>query len=82
VLRIFLTLKNPSPWPSANPQTLGPVASTLTTTPLRRLFKDLYFVISFAHLTDLFEIPKWLNISLQGTDMTNMEAEKMPNPFS
>jgi hypothetical protein len=37
VLRIFIALKNPSPWPGSNPQTLGPVASTLTTTPGRRL---------------------------------------------
>jgi hypothetical protein len=37
VLWIFITLKNPSPWPCLNPQTLGPVASTLTTTPLRWL---------------------------------------------
>jgi hypothetical protein len=34
VLRIFITLKNPSPWLRSNPQPLGPVASTLTTTPL------------------------------------------------
>jgi hypothetical protein len=33
VLRIFIALKNPSPWPGSNPQTLGPVTSTLTTTP-------------------------------------------------
>jgi hypothetical protein len=32
VLRIIIALKNPS-----NPQPLGPVASTLTTTPPRRL---------------------------------------------
>jgi hypothetical protein len=28
--RIFISLKNPSPWPGSNLQTLGPVASTLT----------------------------------------------------
>jgi hypothetical protein len=33
VLRIFITLKNPLPWPGSNPQPLGPVASTLTTAP-------------------------------------------------
>jgi hypothetical protein len=33
----FITLKNSSTWPSSNPQTLGPVASTLATTPPRRL---------------------------------------------
>jgi hypothetical protein len=37
VLRIFVALKNPSPWSCSNPQPLGPVASTLTTTPPRRL---------------------------------------------
>jgi hypothetical protein len=36
VLRIFIVLKIPSPWPGSNPQTLGPVASTLTTRPPRR----------------------------------------------
>jgi hypothetical protein len=30
-------LKNPSPRPGLNPRPLGPVASTLTTTPPRRL---------------------------------------------
>jgi hypothetical protein len=37
VLRIFIALKNPSPRPGLNPRLLGPVASTLTTTPPRRL---------------------------------------------
>jgi hypothetical protein len=36
VLRIFIALKNPSPWLGSNLQHLGPVASTLTTTPPRR----------------------------------------------
>jgi hypothetical protein len=36
VLRIFISLKNPSPWPGSNPQPLSPVASTLTTTRPRR----------------------------------------------
>jgi hypothetical protein len=36
VLLIFIALKNPSIWQSSNPQTLGPVASILTTTPPRR----------------------------------------------
>jgi hypothetical protein len=31
------SLKNPSLWPGSNPQSLGPVASTLTSTPPRRL---------------------------------------------
>jgi hypothetical protein len=37
VLRIFIALKNPSPMSGSNPRPLGPVASTLTTTPPRRL---------------------------------------------
>jgi hypothetical protein len=37
VLRIFISLKNPSPWPGSNLQPLGPVESTLTTTPPRRV---------------------------------------------
>jgi hypothetical protein len=36
VLWIFITVKNPSPPPGLNPWPLGPVASTLTTTPPRR----------------------------------------------
>jgi hypothetical protein len=41
VLRIFIALKNPSPRPGLNPRPLGPVASTLTTIPSRRLRHDL-----------------------------------------
>jgi hypothetical protein len=33
VLRIFIALKNPSPMAGLNPRLLGPVLSTLTTTP-------------------------------------------------
>jgi hypothetical protein len=36
VLRIFIALKGPSPRPCLNPRPLGPVTSTLTTTPPRR----------------------------------------------
>jgi hypothetical protein len=35
VLRIFIPLKNPSLWPGIEPSILGPVASTLTTTPTK-----------------------------------------------
>jgi hypothetical protein len=42
VLRIFIALKNPSPWPASNPQPLGPVASTLTTTPPRQPFDQVH----------------------------------------
>jgi hypothetical protein len=37
VLRTFITIKNPLPWPGLNSRPLGPVASTLTTTPRRKL---------------------------------------------
>jgi hypothetical protein len=38
MLLIFITLKkNPSPWPQSNLQIVGPVASTITTTPPRQL---------------------------------------------
>jgi hypothetical protein len=44
VPRIFIALKNPSPWLGSNQQPLGPVASTLTTTPpSRRDFR--YFTL-------------------------------------
>jgi hypothetical protein len=36
VLRIFIALKNPSPWPGLKLRPLGPVASILTTTQLRQ----------------------------------------------
>jgi hypothetical protein len=36
VLRIFIALKTPPPWPGSNQRPLGPVASTLTTTPPRQ----------------------------------------------
>jgi hypothetical protein len=36
VLRIFIAFKNPSPRPGLNLRPLGPVVSTLTTTPPRR----------------------------------------------
>jgi hypothetical protein len=35
-LRIFIALKNRSPWPGSNLRPLGPVASTLSATPPRR----------------------------------------------
>jgi hypothetical protein len=41
VLRIFIALKNQSPWPGSNPRPLGPVTGTLTTTPPRRRLKGL-----------------------------------------
>jgi hypothetical protein len=35
VVQSFISLKIHLPWPGLNPQTLGPVASMLTITPLR-----------------------------------------------
>jgi hypothetical protein len=40
-LRTFIALKNPSLWPGSNPQPLGPVASTLSTTPPRRVVEKV-----------------------------------------
>jgi hypothetical protein len=34
---LFIAIKNPSPWPGLNPRPLGPEASSLTTTPPKRL---------------------------------------------
>jgi hypothetical protein len=45
VLGIFITLKNLSPQPVLNPQPLGPVASTLTTTPPRRFTDKLILLL-------------------------------------
>jgi hypothetical protein len=41
VLRIFIALKNPWPRPGLDPRLLGPVASTLTTTPPRRVWLSI-----------------------------------------
>jgi hypothetical protein len=41
VLRIFIAIKSPSPWPGLNPRPLGPVASTLTTISPRRPMGDV-----------------------------------------
>jgi hypothetical protein len=40
MLQIFIALKNALPWPGLNPRPLGPVASALTTTPLRQLLNN------------------------------------------
>jgi hypothetical protein len=42
VLRILIALKNPSPRPGLNTRTLGPMASTLTITPPRRLWEPTF----------------------------------------
>jgi hypothetical protein len=45
-----MALKNLSPWPVLNPRPLGPVASTLTTTPPRRLCY-IYERVIVRHMT-------------------------------
>jgi hypothetical protein len=50
VLQIFIALKNPSPRPGLNPRTLGPMASTLTITPPRRLM--ILLIVSENELPD------------------------------
>jgi hypothetical protein len=52
VLRIFITLKNPSSWPGSNPKPLGPVAITLTSIPPRRLIAGVLPLILIKHETD------------------------------
>jgi hypothetical protein len=47
VLRIFIALQNPSPWPDSNPGPLSPLVSTLTTTPPG----DLHYQVSHWPLT-------------------------------
>jgi hypothetical protein len=56
VLRICIALKNPSPRSVLNPRPLGPVASTLTTTPPRRLtsFHQIYL--------EQLKIKKWVTL--------------------
>jgi hypothetical protein len=41
VVRIFIALTNPSPWPRLNPRLLGLVASTLTITPQKQLLSTM-----------------------------------------
>jgi hypothetical protein len=41
VLRIFHALQNPLSWPGSNSRPLGPVASTLTTTPPRLMLTEV-----------------------------------------
>jgi hypothetical protein len=50
VLWIFIALKYPYPWPGLNPRPLGPVASTLTTTPPRRLRLNLLQRLHRTHI--------------------------------
>jgi hypothetical protein len=57
VLWIFIALTNPSPRPGFNPRPLDPSASTLNTTPPRRLTTEIvlpaYFVIVISHFLQL-----------------------------
>jgi hypothetical protein len=47
VLQICITLKNPSSSLGLNPRTLGPMASMLTITPLRRLVHQLDYGVNY-----------------------------------
>jgi hypothetical protein len=51
VLPIFIALKNSSRWLGSNPLPLGPVASTLTTTPPRQLWLTQHSLFSSPSLS-------------------------------
>jgi hypothetical protein len=53
VLRIFIALKNLSPWLGLNLKSLGPVASTLTTTPPRGN-KHKYNILTCSAYTSVY----------------------------
>jgi hypothetical protein len=74
VLQIFIALKDPSPQPGLNPQPLGPVASTLTTTPPMRLqtanwvavWHSFPFIPTFGSLCNTFSVStcsSWINFN-------------------
>jgi hypothetical protein len=51
VLRIFIALKNPSSRLDLNPQSLGPMASTLTTIPSKQLTVAIVILLrDFGHM--------------------------------
>jgi hypothetical protein len=79
VLRIFIALKNPSLWTGSNPRPLGPMASTLTTTPPRRLicvWRSVY--ASFLNKAEvamsyrIWEILNWTGKNLSKPDYTSL----------
>jgi hypothetical protein len=55
-VRIFIALKNPSPWLGSNPQPLDSVASTLTTTPSRRRW-TIHNTQVISHTTAVIAFP-------------------------
>jgi hypothetical protein len=70
VLRIFIALKSPSTWLGLNPQTLGPMASTLTILRPRRLrleenivlnLEDIFWDVDFFHLVEDKSIRLFVN---------------------
>jgi hypothetical protein len=71
VLRIFVALKNPSPRPGLNPWPLGPVTSTLTTTPPRR--KVLKQLVPFIRICRSETLVSWKGMSVQ-TIMTHLRS--------
>jgi hypothetical protein len=65
VLRIFIVLKNPSPWPGLKPRPLGPVASRLTTTLPRQL--EMYSSESMVSHSFHTILPDYLVILIYST---------------
>jgi hypothetical protein len=72
VLRIFVALTNPSPWPCSNPRTLRPVTITPTTTPPRWLSNGM-FCVSYCTPLKVTVVP--LLSELATTD-TNRSVKK------
>jgi hypothetical protein len=66
VLRIFIALKNPSPWSGSNQQPLGPVASTLTTTPPRQQWQWWY-----KNICEMYSVITSEEIGNQKTEVKN-----------
>jgi hypothetical protein len=59
----FFAFKNPSPWLGSNPRPLGPVASTLTTTPPKATSTGLLFeqLQLYRHITVFrAQLRKWI----------------------
>jgi hypothetical protein len=70
VLRIVIVLKNPSPRPGLNSRPLGPLASTLTTTPPRRP-NIIYFVYTNLSLNFLSILKTSLQVEIVIQKLSN-----------
>jgi hypothetical protein len=60
VLRIFIALKNPSPWQGSNPQPLGPMASILLVLNSERYYEGIHGIFSVYLLSQQWEEPQKL----------------------